>query len=229
MIKPDPPASLADTREAVERLDARGETVTPVDHEQVRGSIRDLVESGVESLTVASSTRTSRPPRAGDRCARRGALPGFPVTLSSRGAARVPRVRAHADRVHELLRPPARRQLRRPTCRRTSQARPRRRHQHPPLRRRHHDAARGGAEPGLRGPLGPVGGVAGALYVASRAGYPNILTFDMGGTSTDVSLCRDGVTSIGRETRIGLFRIKSRRSTSTPSAPAAVRSPTSRS
>ena len=27
MIKPDPPASLADTREAVERMDARGETV----------------------------------------------------------------------------------------------------------------------------------------------------------------------------------------------------------
>ena len=29
MIKPDPPASLADTREAVERLDARGETSPP--------------------------------------------------------------------------------------------------------------------------------------------------------------------------------------------------------
>ena len=27
MIKPDPPASLADTREAVERMDARGETI----------------------------------------------------------------------------------------------------------------------------------------------------------------------------------------------------------
>jgi N-methylhydantoinase A len=28
MIKPDPPASLADTREAVERMDARGETTS---------------------------------------------------------------------------------------------------------------------------------------------------------------------------------------------------------
>ena len=36
---------------------------------------------------------------------------------------------------------------------------------------------------------GPAGGVAGALEYARRAGFENILTFDMGGTSTDVSLC----------------------------------------
>src|SRR4029078_1418144 len=46
-----------------------------------------------------------------------------------------------------------------------------------------------------------------ALYVAARAGYPNVLTFDMGGTSTDVSLCQ-GEPTIGRETTIGQFRIK---------------------
>jgi N-methylhydantoinase A len=36
---------------------------------------------------------------------------------------------------------------------------------------------------------GPAGGVVGALAWARRAGFGNILTFDMGGTSTDVSLC----------------------------------------
>jgi N-methylhydantoinase A len=36
---------------------------------------------------------------------------------------------------------------------------------------------------------GPAGGVAGALEYARRAGFERILTFDMGGTSTDVSLC----------------------------------------
>ena len=55
---------------------------------------------------------------------------------------------------------------------------------------------------------GPSGGVAGALHVATRAGFPNILTFDMGGTSTDVSLCQSGEPTIGRETTIGQFRIK---------------------
>ncbi len=36
---------------------------------------------------------------------------------------------------------------------------------------------------------GPAGGVVGAWEVASQAGFPDILSFDMGGTSTDVSLC----------------------------------------
>ncbi len=35
---------------------------------------------------------------------------------------------------------------------------------------------------------GPAGGVLGAQQVASRAGFPRIIGFDMGGTSTDVSL-----------------------------------------
>lgn len=36
---------------------------------------------------------------------------------------------------------------------------------------------------------GPAGGVVGARFVAEAAGWPNIITFDMGGTSTDVALC----------------------------------------
>ncbi|HLU24113.1 MAG TPA: hydantoinase/oxoprolinase family protein [Longimicrobiales bacterium] len=36
---------------------------------------------------------------------------------------------------------------------------------------------------------GPAGGVMGALEVARAAGFEQIITFDMGGTSTDVSLC----------------------------------------
>lgn len=35
---------------------------------------------------------------------------------------------------------------------------------------------------------GPAGGVVGALALASIAGFPRVLTFDMGGTSTDVAL-----------------------------------------
>jgi N-methylhydantoinase A len=36
---------------------------------------------------------------------------------------------------------------------------------------------------------GPAGGVVGALTWAKRAGHDSVITFDMGGTSTDVSLC----------------------------------------
>jgi N-methylhydantoinase A len=49
---------------------------------------------------------------------------------------------------------------------------------------------------------GPAGGVAGAIYFASRAGYDNVLTFDMGGTSTDVALIQNAKARIRRETRV---------------------------
>jgi N-methylhydantoinase A len=39
---------------------------------------------------------------------------------------------------------------------------------------------------------GPAGGVLGALAVARAAGYEDVITFDMGGTSTDVALCEGG-------------------------------------
>lgn len=39
---------------------------------------------------------------------------------------------------------------------------------------------------------GPSGGVVGALRAAQSAGIQNVITFDMGGTSTDVALCASG-------------------------------------
>jgi len=49
---------------------------------------------------------------------------------------------------------------------------------------------------------GPAGGVVGALEVARRSGFSRILGFDMGGTSTDVSLC-DGQPRETLEASIG--------------------------
>lgn len=49
---------------------------------------------------------------------------------------------------------------------------------------------------------GPAGGVVGALAVSQAAGADSIITFDMGGTSTDVSLC-DGGISRTTESEIG--------------------------
>ncbi len=50
---------------------------------------------------------------------------------------------------------------------------------------------------------GPAGGVAGAMYFCERGGFKDILTFDMGGTSTDVALIQNGQARIRRETRVG--------------------------
>jgi len=55
---------------------------------------------------------------------------------------------------------------------------------------------------------GPSGGVNGAAFIASRAGFDRILTFDMGGTSSDVAVCRDGVPTVTRETRVAAFPVR---------------------
>ena len=56
------------------------------------------------------------------------------------------------------------------------------------------DAALAGAQAARTALSGPAGGVVGARFVAASAGpggagYADIITFDMGGTSTDVALC----------------------------------------
>lgn len=49
---------------------------------------------------------------------------------------------------------------------------------------------------------GPAAGVVGAVGVANAMGHDNIITLDMGGTSTDVSLVVDGVPQLAPQTRI---------------------------
>ncbi len=50
---------------------------------------------------------------------------------------------------------------------------------------------------------GPAGGVTGALWVAVQSGFPNLLTVDVGGTSTDVALIQDGAPRVRRDTTVG--------------------------
>ena len=62
-----------------------------------------------------------------------------------------------------------------------------------------------GESAGIRTVLsGPAGGVIGAYQVAKTAGYNQIITFDMGGTSTDVSLCNNGISLTTESTISGL-------------------------
>ena len=49
---------------------------------------------------------------------------------------------------------------------------------------------------------GPSAGVLGAFSIAKQAGYRRIITFDMGGTSTDISLC-DGHISFKNQLEVG--------------------------
>ena len=55
---------------------------------------------------------------------------------------------------------------------------------------------------------GPSGGVSGAIHVALRAGYRNIITFDMGGTSTDVCLVQNGKAQLSHTRTISGYPLK---------------------
>src|SRR4051795_3586783 len=56
---------------------------------------------------------------------------------------------------------------------------------------------------------GPAGGVGGAAEVARQAGYANVITFDAGGTSTDVSLIERGVPAFASSRTIADYPVRS--------------------
>ena len=57
---------------------------------------------------------------------------------------------------------------------------------------------------------GPAGGVIGSVSVGNQLGLPNLITFDMGGTSTDVCLIRDGEAAKKDLREMGGFPVRTR-------------------
>lgn len=55
---------------------------------------------------------------------------------------------------------------------------------------------------------GPAGGVLAAAAAAEAAGFPDVVTFDMGGTSTDVCLVQGGIPAPAGERSVGGFPIR---------------------
>ena len=55
---------------------------------------------------------------------------------------------------------------------------------------------------------GPSGGVTASAMIGVQTGLRNVISFDMGGTSTDVSLTYDGEPRMSRETKVGVFPVK---------------------
>ncbi|MEE8292639.1 MAG: hydantoinase/oxoprolinase family protein, partial [Candidatus Tectomicrobia bacterium] len=55
---------------------------------------------------------------------------------------------------------------------------------------------------------GPAGGVIGSRVVGLHVGRPNLITFDMGGTSTDVCLIRDGAPAQKSVRELGGFPVR---------------------
>ena len=207
--KPEPLAALEHTVEVAERVGARGEVLRPLDEASVRAALAELRRRQVEALTVSLVNSFANPAHerrilelAADE------LPGVPVSLSS---DILPEIREYERTLttvaNSYVRPVVSRylgNLERELGDRKVGAR---------LHVLRSDGGLMSVEAAKQAPVnmlmsGPAGGVTGALWIAEKAGYDNLLTFDMGGTSTDVALVQQGRPRVGRETAVGDLNVR---------------------
>lgn len=202
--KPEPPLRRRDCFEVAERIDANGSVVQPLDE---AGVLRDLVpalaKGGYEAVAICLlSAYASGAHEARLRQVLQAALPGVRVTCSHEVAPEFREFeRASTTVLSAYVQPVIDGYLDRFEAR-----------------------LKGG---GFRGEFsvmqsnggrlpasamrtsaitalfsGPAAGVVGAVRQAGRSDVRDVITFDMGGTSTDVALVRDGVPSLAPETEV---------------------------
>ncbi|HEX4835277.1 MAG TPA: hydantoinase/oxoprolinase family protein, partial [bacterium] len=187
--------------EVTERIDHRGRVLGPLREEEVRGLVDAIRQAGVETVAVSLLHAYANP--AHER--RIGALlrPHAPhVCLSSDVNPEFREFeRTHTTCVNAQLMPLVDRYLTDLVAGLAADG------VRAPLRLM--QSSGGMATPGQvrKTPLtvlmsGPAGGVAAARAVGARAGVPDAVTLDMGGTSTDVCLIRGGQVDTVSERRI---------------------------
>ncbi len=199
-----PIAALEDTIEADERLDAKGEILTPLDENALRRDLQKLLDSGIEALTIAlfnAYVNDSHEQRIATIA--REIAPSIPVSTSG---SIMPEMyeyeRTETTVVNSYVRPVVSRYI--DNLQRELKARM---GDNLMLQILRSDGGLSSSQSAMDIPVnllmsGPAGGVSGALWVAKQAGFQNLLTFDMGGTSTDVALIQNSTARTRRETRV---------------------------
>ena len=199
-----PIAALEDTIEADERLDAQGKVLTPLNEDALRRDLQKLFDSGIEALTIAlfnAYVNDAHEHRIADIA--REMAPDIPVSTSG---SIMPEMyeyeRTETTVVNSYVRPVVSRYI--DNLQRELKARM---GDNLMLQILRSDGGLSSSQSAMDIPVnllmsGPAGGVSGALWVAKQAGFQNLLTFDMGGTSTDVALIQNGTARTRRETRV---------------------------
>ena len=207
--KPEPLADLQDTVEVAGRIGADGSEVTALDEDGARGALRRLAGRGVEALTI--SLINSYANDAHERRVLSWAqeeLPGVPVSISSQV---LPEMREYERTLttvaNSYVQPQVSRYL--ANLEQKLQAAG----IDGPLYVLRSDGGLASARAAADNPVslllsGPAGGVTGAAWVAEQAGFRDFLTFDMGGTSTDVALVKNLEPRVGRETMVGDLKVR---------------------
>jgi N-methylhydantoinase A len=207
--KPEPLAALEHTVEAIERVASDGSVVTALDEDAVRVQLRRLRDNDIEALAVCLINSFANPDheQAIGRIAQEE-LPGIPVSLSS---TVLPELREYERTITTVANSYVLPQVGRYVANLAEQLG--RNGVDAGLSILRSDGGLASAEVAAANPVslllsGPAGGVAGAVWAAEQAGYRDFLTFDMGGTSTDVALVQGSRPRIGRETSVGDLKVR---------------------
>jgi N-methylhydantoinase A len=207
--KPTPLAALEDTFEIKGRMTAQGEELRPIDDDDIRAQLEKLRDQGVEALTVSlmnAYLNGAHERRVGELAAE--IMPDVPISLSHVVLPEMQEYERTLTTVaNAAVRPVVGRYVRN-------------------LRGRLREAGMAGKLSLLRSdgglmtsekseehPVsllmsGPAGGVTGAIWVGKNAGLKNILTLDVGGTSTDVALIENLEARRVRTTEVGHLAVR---------------------
>ena len=197
-------APLELTVEADERIDARGELLVPLNEDALKESLLKLKAKGIEALTICfiNAHMNGEHERRAQQIAAE-LLPDIPISISSEVVPEIQEYeRTESTVVNSYVRPIVEKYV---TNLHREMESNMKELQLSVLRS---DGGLASVRSAARTPVnlllsGPAGGVNGALWFATRAGFDNVLTFDMGGTSTDVALIQDAKALVRRETKVG--------------------------
>ena len=209
MEKPDPLADLEFTRGIPERMNAHGEVLTPLDENAARQAARELVEAGVESITVSLLHSYANPDHERRlRTIIEETGTDVPISLSS---DILPEFREYERTLVTVMNAYVGPSMRRYLANFEEKLKAIQFSPHVNIVRSDGglmSVQRASISPVHTMLSGPAGGVSGAAFLATLAGHEDALGFDMGGTSTDVSLIQNGRPLISRQTSLGYYPIK---------------------
>lgn len=187
-----------------ERLTAQGEVIVPLDEEAVRAAARRLRDEGVESVSICFLHAYNNPEhevRAAELLAEE--FPEAIVSLSSDVSPEFREyVRASTTVINAAVRPVVARYLGRieVELRNAGLASELLVMQSSGGVFTFSDAAE---KPVFMVESGPAAGVMAASWLGESLGYPNVLSFDMGGTTAKAGLIRNGRPTITRDYEVG--------------------------
>jgi N-methylhydantoinase A len=207
--KPEPLAKLENTVEVKGRLNAKGEELRPIDEADVRAQLLKLKANGVEAITIAlMNAYVSGEHERKVAAIAQEIMPEVPVSVSHEVLPEMQEYERTLTTVaNASVRPVVARYIR------NLREKLRGMHMQGRIALLRSDGGLMSSEKSEEHPVsllmsGPAGGVTGALWVAKSSGLKNILTLDVGGTSTDVALIENGEPRRARTTDVGHLTVR---------------------